>query len=49
MLHEIARRIAERLRVYHEINRLRRLDDGLLADMGIERREIAARVRGDLF
>jgi uncharacterized protein YjiS (DUF1127 family) len=47
MLHEITKRLAERLRINRDIRLLRRLDDYLLADIGINREDIAARVRGE--
>ena len=46
MLHELTNRILERIRINRDIRRLRALDDRLLADAGIERREIVPRVRG---
>jgi uncharacterized protein YjiS (DUF1127 family) len=46
MLHDLTKRIAERLRINRDIKRLSRLDDYLLADIGIEREHIAERVSG---
>ena len=46
MLHDLTKRIAERLRINRDIKRLARLDDYLLADIGIERDQIARRVTG---
>lgn len=46
MLHDLARRIAERLRINRDIKRLRRFDDHLLADIGVAREHIARRVSG---
>lgn len=48
LLHDIRRHLAERLRFYRETRRLERLDDRLLADMGINRATIAERVAGRL-
>jgi uncharacterized protein YjiS (DUF1127 family) len=47
MLHDLTKLIAERLRINRDIKRLKRLDDYLLADIGIDRAEIARRVTGD--
>jgi uncharacterized protein YjiS (DUF1127 family) len=47
MLHEIAKRLRERVKLHREIRRVRALDDRLLADMGIRRGDIAASVRGE--
>jgi uncharacterized protein YjiS (DUF1127 family) len=47
MLHDITKRFAERLRINRDIRLLRRLDDYLLADIGIRREDIAVRVRGE--
>jgi len=47
MLHDLGRRVAEWRRIRGDIGRLARLDDRLLADLGVKREEIAARVRGD--
>lgn len=46
MLHELLRRLVERVRTTQEIKLLRDLDDRLLEDMGIERRRIDVLVRG---
>jgi uncharacterized protein YjiS (DUF1127 family) len=46
LLHDLRKRIAERLRIYRDINRLKGLDDHLLADVGIPRDSIADCVRG---
>ncbi|HHY51120.1 MAG TPA: DUF1127 domain-containing protein [Alphaproteobacteria bacterium] len=47
MLHNLARRIIERMRINRDIARLSRLDDRLLTDIGVARCEIAAAVRGE--
>ncbi len=47
MLHELRKRLVERIRLNRDIKRLKALDDYLLADMGIERRQIAQCVRGN--
>jgi uncharacterized protein YjiS (DUF1127 family) len=47
MLHNLKRRIVEWQRTRRAITRLRLFDDRLLADMGIKREDIAARVAGD--
>jgi uncharacterized protein YjiS (DUF1127 family) len=44
LLHDLGKRFVERLRINRDIHRLRRLDDYLLADMGVERERIAERV-----
>jgi len=46
MLHQLGRRLAERLRIRRDIRRLERLDDYLLADIGVERTALAGAVRG---
>ena len=46
LLHDLGRRLRERIRLHREIERLRWLDDRILADMGIDRDTIASRVRG---
>jgi uncharacterized protein YjiS (DUF1127 family) len=46
LLHDIRKRIAERLRIHRDIKRLKRLDDHLLADLGIPRDQIADCVSG---
>jgi uncharacterized protein YjiS (DUF1127 family) len=46
MLHELKNRILERIRINRDIKRLRALDDRLLADLGVDRRDIVASVRG---
>jgi len=46
-LNDIGKFVAERIRIYRDIERLKKLDDVLLADIGIRRVEIAARVRGE--
>lgn len=46
LLHDIGRRLRERLRLHREFHRLQALDDRILADMGIARESIAARLRG---
>jgi uncharacterized protein YjiS (DUF1127 family) len=46
MLHELTNRILERIRINRDIRRLRALDDRLLADAGVTRRDIVLRVRG---
>jgi uncharacterized protein YjiS (DUF1127 family) len=46
MLHAITRTIRDWMWVEYEIQRLRWLDERLLADMGIKRDDIAALVRG---
>lgn len=45
-LHQLTKRIAERARINRDIRKVRRLDDRLLADMGLERHSIADCVRG---
>jgi uncharacterized protein YjiS (DUF1127 family) len=47
MLHELKNRILERIRINRDIKRLQALDDRLLADVGVARRDIAASVRGN--
>ncbi len=47
MLHELKNRILERIRINRDIHRLKALDDRLLADVGVTRRDIAACVRGN--
>jgi uncharacterized protein YjiS (DUF1127 family) len=46
LLHDLRKRIAERLRIHRDIKRLKRLDDHLLADVGIHRDQIADCVSG---
>ena len=46
MLYQLTRRVASWLQAGTDIRRLRQMDDYLLADMGIERDDIAFRVRG---
>jgi hypothetical protein len=46
LLHDIHRRLVERLRLHWDIERLRALDDRALADMGIARESIVSRVKG---
>lgn len=46
MLHALARRLADWSQTRRDIALLRHLDNHLLADMGIERRQIARLVRG---
>jgi uncharacterized protein YjiS (DUF1127 family) len=45
-LHEIRKRLAERLRIHRDIELLKSLDDVLLADIGMARSEIFHRVSG---
>jgi uncharacterized protein YjiS (DUF1127 family) len=47
LFHEIAKRLRERVQISREIRRVRALDDRLLADIGVARKEIAAYVRGE--
>lgn len=46
MLHDIKNHVVRWLQAEREIRRLRRLDDHLLADLGIERDHISSLVRG---
>ena len=46
MLRTLVRRIIEWVNIRHDITRLDRLDDHLLADIGIERNQIEAFVHG---
>jgi len=46
MLHDLKRRLAQWQRTRRAITRLRLFDDHLLADIGVDREEIAARVSG---
>lgn len=46
LLQQIASRIAQWIATTHEIDKVQFLDDRLLADMGIKRRDIERRVRG---
>jgi hypothetical protein len=46
LLHDIRRHLVERLRLHWDIERLQGLDDRILADMGIARETIVARVKG---
>lgn len=46
LLHDLGRRLRERLRLHRDIERLRDLDDRMLGDMGIARDSIAKRLRG---
>ncbi len=48
MFRSIMRRVRKWQRVSDDIARMKRLDDTLLADMGIEREQISALVRGKL-
>lgn len=47
LLHDLGMRLIERLRLHRDIRRLESLDDRLLADAGVRRRDIAAMVRGE--
>lgn len=47
MLHDLTRRLIEWGRIHRDIRRLERLDDRMLTDMGVRRRDIAERVRGE--
>jgi uncharacterized protein YjiS (DUF1127 family) len=47
LLYDLGGSFAQWLRFRKEIWRLSRLDDRLLADIGVERQDIAARVKGD--
>jgi uncharacterized protein YjiS (DUF1127 family) len=46
LLEQLANRLTQWLSTARQIDKVRFLDDRLLADMGIERREIASRVKG---
>jgi len=46
LLHDLGRRLRQRQRLHRDIERLRDLDDRMLADMGIARDSIAQRLRG---
>ena len=46
MLYHLTRRISHWLQTGTDIRRLRQMDDYLLSDMGLERDDIATRVRG---
>jgi len=46
MLHDLRKRLAGWVKTRHDIQRLRAFDNYLLADVGIAREDIAARVKG---
>ena len=48
MFKSITRRVLEWHRIRRAVQKLDRFDDHLLADMGIPRHEIAARVKGEI-
>jgi uncharacterized protein YjiS (DUF1127 family) len=47
MFHAIRKHLIEQLRIHRDIVRLQRLDDHLLADVGVPRDHIASYVRGE--
>jgi uncharacterized protein YjiS (DUF1127 family) len=47
MFHALRTLLTERLRIHRDIGRLKRLDDYLLADVGVPREHIASYVKGE--